>query len=154
MLMIHKKKVCLLVVIITSLLVVSCEDIKRIALSISDFGDISKIGSSQDMDSEEIDQVTAEEEKYEELQNQLHDLKSDIEIHHVLYKKSQNNRRSVLDDREALEASKEILALSNRLYNLANKSLQNRELIRQVSGSEATIRDYKKYAERMIDQFE
>ena len=98
--------------------------------------------------------MLAIERQFQDVQSQMEDLKSEIEKHRRIYEISVNNRRSILDERDSSVASKRILELSQHLYDLAMASLNNKEVIRQVSNSENTFRDYQKYAEKMLNRFE
>ena len=109
-------------------------------------------GTSERAD-KDIKQVASSEKTFQDAMAEMENRKAEIEKHKKNYNLSVKHSRSILDKREAEEAKKEIVRLSNALYELTVSALKNSEVIRHVSNAENTYEDYQNFALEILRQF-
>lgn len=105
--------------------------------------------TSKPVPSRRTNEVSAEVRRFDEAMVALESIASDVAKHDRRYDVAVSERRSILDDREALEAAKAAFKLACRLERLAERSLEDERVVRSVAGAGNKYEDYLKYARRL-----
>ena len=105
--------------------------------------------TSKPVPTRRTNEVAAEVRRFDEAMVSLESIAADAAKHDRRYGIAVSKRRSILDDREALEAAKAAYKHACRLEKLALRSLEDERVVRSVAGSGNEYGDYLQYARRL-----
>jgi hypothetical protein len=110
----------------------------------------TKTGNSSRIIKETSDEVTA----YHNAVENMETLKANILKIEDIYDISMENKGSLFDKRESMDATKEIISKSRELLEMASVTLNNEQIITSVSGGRNTVQQYKSFAQKKIEKYE
>lgn len=101
-----------------------------------------------------ISETSSEVKDYQNALENMEAKKANILKIEDIYNISMQKKGSLLDNREASDAAKDIIDKSRGLLNFANATLNNEKIITSVSGGRNSVQQYKSFAQKKIEKYE
>jgi len=105
-------------------------------------------------EADRVTEVSAPNDRYETALSVMQSIKAGILADVDTYEMAIARNKNIIDRRKAHEAVKSIIVHSEELMRLANRNIEDREVIRQVSSSFNTYKEYRDFASEMKKKFE